>query len=300
MLQYLVYVSYYEIYNEYVYDLLVPPLGKKKRRAALRLGENDGDVFIRDIREVFVENSTQALQVMAIGQKNRKVGCTRSNKQSSRSHCLLTVKVVKLDQFNNCQQLSQITIVDLAGSERSNNTKATGKRLKEAGNINTSLMSLGKCLDCMKWNQSHKKGNKRLIPYRDSKLTRLFKNYFDGKGSVRMIVNISQVISSFDETASYHSLTCFAPPMFCIVLNILTQHPLPTHFQAHVLRFSAMARQVRHTQPVACFRASQFIMICVLLIQWEMKLILTPRMSPTDAGTHTLLLVSGPYKTYGL
>ena len=77
-------------------------------------------------------------------------------------------------------------------------------------------MTLGKCLDCMKWNQSHKKGSKRLIPFRDSKLTRLFKNYFEGKGSVRMIVNISQVLSSFDETA-------------------------------HVLRFSAMARQVSTT-----------------------------------------------------
>ena len=87
---------------------------------------------------------------------------------------------------------------------------------QEAGNINTSLMTLGKCLDCMKWNQSHKKGSKRLIPFRDSKLTRLFKNYFEGKGSVRMIVNISQVLSSFDETA-------------------------------HVLRFSAMARQVSTT-----------------------------------------------------
>jgi len=153
--QYLVYVSYYEIYNEYVYDLLVPPLGKKKRRAALRLGENDGDVYIRgtscatasradahaasfcgvsfgrtrrsfwscvcdqcsvcmpppetpldpDIREVLVESSTEALQVMAIGQKNRKIGCTRSNKQSSRSHCLLTVKVIRLDAFDKCQQL---------------------------------------------------------------------------------------------------------------------------------------------------------------------------------------------------
>ena len=62
--------------------------------------------------------------------------------------------------------------------------------MKEAGNINASLMHLGKCLDAIKWNQQQKKGrNQRLIPYRDSKLTRIFKNYFEGKGtgSIRMV-----------------------------------------------------------------------------------------------------------------
>ena len=144
-------------------------------------------------------------------------GATASNKESSRSHCLFTIKLIKLDASGYGKTaVSQMTIVDLAGSERSDKTDAKGQRLKEAGNINASLMHLGKCLDAIKWNQQQKKGrNQRLIPYRDSKLTRIFKNYFEGKGSgtIRMVVNISEVSDAFDETS-------------------------------HVLRFSAIARQV--------------------------------------------------------
>lgn len=217
--KYLVYVSFVEIYNEFVYDLLVPVASKKDRRAACRIGETKaGDVFIRGTREVHVTSSTEALEVMAMGQLNRQMGATASNKESSRSHCLFTIKLIKLDAsgYSSRPSVSQMTIVDLAGSERSDKTDAKGQRMKEAGNINASLMHLGKCLDAIKWNQQQKKGrNQRLIPYRDSKLTRIFKNYFEGKGNgtIRMVVNISEVSDAFDETS-------------------------------HVLRFSAIARQV--------------------------------------------------------
>jgi kinesin family protein 20 len=214
--KYSVFVSFVEIYNEFVYDLLVPVASKKARRNPCKLGESkDGDVYMKGIREIHVTSSSEALEVMAIGQRNRKMGATQSNKESSRSHCLFTIKLIKIDAAGTSAPfVSQMTIVDLAGSERSNKTEAKGQRLKEAGNINASLMHLGKCLDAIKWNQQQKAGkNQKLIAYRDSKLTRIFKNYFEGKGSMRMVVNISEVSSAYDETA-------------------------------HVLRFSAIARQV--------------------------------------------------------
>eukprot|EP00041_Stephanoeca_diplocostata_P028029 m.783207 g.783207 ORF g.783207 m.783207 type:complete len:1328 (+) comp23293_c0_seq5:175-4158(+) len=220
--EYSIFISYAEVYNDYVYDLLLPPpQHKEDRRETCRLGESrQGEVYIRGLREVLVSNSTEAIRILCAGQRNRRVAATKSNVESSRSHCLFTVKVVRqpkkrakgVASASVGASVSQLTIVDLAGAERGKKTKARGNRIKEAGTINNSLMTLGKCLDGMKWNQAHRL-SKRLIPYRESKLTRLFKTYLEGKGSTSMIVNIANVNAYFDESA-------------------------------HVLKFSALARQV--------------------------------------------------------
>ena len=216
--EYSVFVSYAEVYNECVYDLLtVTPKskGKNPRRDTCRIGEKNGNPYIRDLREVQVTDSDDAIRIICAGQRNRKVAATGSNQESSRSHCLFTVKVIKRKTADPAAKptVNQLTIVDLAGSERYKKTGVGGDRIKEAGTINTSLMTLGKCMDVLRWNQDHKSKQPRVVPYRDSKLTRLFKYYLDGKGMSRMIVNIADVTHSFDETS-------------------------------HCLKFSALARKV--------------------------------------------------------
>lgn len=94
--------------------------------------------------------------------------------------------------------VSQLSLVDLAGSERTNRTKNTGQRLREAGNINNSLMTLRSCLEILRENQLQ--GTNKMVPYRDSKLTHLFKNYFDGEGQVRMVVCVNPRADDYDET----------------------------------------------------------------------------------------------------
>lgn len=125
--------------------------------------------------------------------------------------------------------ISQLSLVDLAGSERTNRTKNTGQRLREAGemtfahficriykiyenlqtfncvgNINNSLMTLRSCLEILRENQNQ--GTNKMVPYRDSKLTHLFKNYFDGEGQVRMIVCVNPRADDYDETIVCHKI----------------------------------------------------------------------------------------------
>lgn len=94
--------------------------------------------------------------------------------------------------------MSQLSLVDLAGSERTKRTKNTGSRLREAGNINSSLMALRNCMEALRENIFN--GTKKIVPYRDSKLTLLFKNYFEGNGKLKMLLCINPRSIEFDET----------------------------------------------------------------------------------------------------
>ncbi|KAM7298198.1 kinesin-like protein KIF23 [Ixodes scapularis] len=98
----------------------------------------------------------------------------------------------------NAVTISQLSLVDLAGSERTDRTGSTGYRLREAGNINSSLMVLRTCIEILRENQTT--GSNKMVPYRDTKLTHLFKNFFDGEGKVRMIVCVNPRPDDYDET----------------------------------------------------------------------------------------------------
>ena len=131
----------------------------------------------------------------------------RLNHNSSRSHCIFTVKMVRVADKDqpHMARVSMLSFCDLAGSERIKKTMNTGDRQKEAGNINTSLLVLGRCIKAIRHNQMIKDVRKhQIIPYRDSKLTRLFQSYFTGCGKVSMIVNISQSSYLFDEVSTFH------------------------------------------------------------------------------------------------
>ncbi|XP_031556529.1 kinesin-like protein KIF20B [Actinia tenebrosa] len=202
-----VWISFAEIYNELIFDLLEPcPEGKGKKRVTLKLGDDkNGNPYVKGLREVCVSSADEAYKILRVGKKNQRISATKLNQASSRSHCIFTIKVLRVVDVENphAARVSRLSFVDLAGSERYTKTQNTGDRLKEAGNINTSLMTLGKCLDCLRYNQLHQ-NHPQIIPFRESKLTRLFQGFFCGKGKASMIVNINQCAATFDET--YHAL----------------------------------------------------------------------------------------------
>ncbi|XP_009980216.1 PREDICTED: kinesin-like protein KIF20A [Tauraco erythrolophus] len=214
-----VWVSFCEIYNEYVYDLLnILSTSKAQKRRVLRICEDQGgNSYIKDLKWINVHSTEEACKILKIGNKNRSFACTRMNEQSSRSHSIFSVRLLKLtDEHQPCVLgVSELSFCDLAGSERCNKTQAFGDRLKEAGNINNSLHILGKCIAALKQNQNPKM-KPSYIPFRESKLTRLFQPFFCGKGKACMIVNVNQHASTYDETL-------------------------------HVMKFSAIAKQVIQT-----------------------------------------------------
>ncbi|NXE92280.1 KI20A protein, partial [Menura novaehollandiae] len=214
-----VWISFCEIYNEYVYDLLnILSTSKTQRRRVLRICEDQGgNSYIKDLKWINVQSTEEACRILKIGNKNRSFACTRMNEQSSRSHSIFSIRLLKLTDEHHPRVLgvSELSFCDLAGSERCNKTHVFGERLKEAGNINNSLHILGKCIAALKQNQNPKM-KPSYIPFRESKLTRLFQPFFCGKGKACMIVNINQHTSTYDETL-------------------------------HVMKFSAIARQVIQT-----------------------------------------------------
>ncbi|CAB4035970.1 kinesin KIF20A, partial [Paramuricea clavata] len=207
--QFALWISFAEIYNEQIFDLLEPlNVKEKKRRTVLKLGDDkNGHPYIKGLKHILVCNQEEAYKVLKIGQQNRRNTSTKLNNNSSRSHCIFNLKLARLTVNHqgevNIIKVSQLSFVDLAGSERCSKTQNTGDGLKEAANTNTSLMVLGKCLEQLKYNQSHR-SNPNNVPFRESKLTRLFQVFFCGQGKVSMIVNVSQCASAFDET--FHAL----------------------------------------------------------------------------------------------
>ncbi|XP_077173791.1 kinesin-like protein KIF23 isoform X8 [Paroedura picta] len=208
---YSVFVSYIEIYNNYIYDLLdeapFDPIKPKPPQSKILREDQNHNMYVAGCTEVEVKSTEEAFEVFWRGQKKRRIANTQLNRESSRSHSVFLIKLAQApldaDGDNVLQDkelitLSQLSLVDLAGSERTNRTKAEGSRLREAGNINQSLMTLRTCIEALRENQTY--GTNKMVPYRDSKLTHLFKNYFDGEGKVRMIVCVNAKAEDYDES----------------------------------------------------------------------------------------------------
>ncbi|XP_033490141.1 kinesin-like protein KIF23 isoform X2 [Epinephelus lanceolatus] len=208
---YSVFVSYIEIYNNYIYDLLEEnqedAIKPKPPQSKILREDQNHNMYVAGCMEVEVKSAEEAFQVFWKGQKKRKVANTRLNRESSRSHSVLIIKLAQapLDadgdnilQDKNQVSVSQLCLVDLAGSERTGRTGAEGTRIREAGNINQSLLNLRTCIEILRENQMC--GTNRMVPYRDSKVTHLFKNYFDGEGKVRMVVCVNPKGDDYEET----------------------------------------------------------------------------------------------------
>ncbi|KAG2149677.1 kinesin-domain-containing protein [Suillus cothurnatus] len=264
--EYSIWISYAEVYNEKVYDLLaevtedtsrsqIPrpntsaqlahPLLLTRKALAVKpspasdaldeSGPGSAGKYVAGLRYFRVTGAAQAKALVKLGQLHRRVFGTLANSQSSRSHGMVTIKILRGHRGDrndpSSLQISRLTLVDLAGSERTKHTQTTGDRLKEAGNINKSLMVLGQCMEVMRSNQKRlaqslanpgrtdTRDVKRalaVVPFRHSKLTEVLMDYFVGDGRVVMIVNINPYDTGFEENS-------------------------------HVMKFSALAREVSTT-----------------------------------------------------
>ncbi|KAJ7169442.1 kinesin-like protein [Mycena filopes] len=256
--EYTVWLSYAEVYNEKVYDLLdnvqdtstsgIPRSNSGKSllltRKALSLKPSPASdspdsglngKYISGLRQFRVHSASQAKALVKLGQLHRRVFGTLANRESSRSHGMVILKVVRGHRGERddptALQIARLTLVDLAGSERTKHTQTTGDRLKEAGNINKSLMVLGQCMEVLRSNQrrvamslSQEGSDGRMdtrdvkrglavVPFRHSKLTEALMDYFIGDARAVMIVNVNPYDTGYDENS-------------------------------HVMKFAALAREV--------------------------------------------------------
>jgi kinesin family protein 3/17 len=183
--------SFVEIYNEEVRDLL----GNKDKKLDIREDPKKGTV-LRDLTYVTIKNPADIEKCLEKGNKNRHVGHTSMNDQSSRSHSLFTVYLEieeKAENGNSRIKSGKLNLVDLAGSERVGKTNATGQTFDEGKKINLSLTALGSVIDALSQNRKY-------VPYKDSKLTRLLADSLGGNTKTVMFANISPASYNYDET----------------------------------------------------------------------------------------------------
>ncbi|CAL5019820.1 unnamed protein product [Urochloa decumbens] len=189
--EFLLRVSYLEIYNEVVNDLL-NPAGQN-----LRIREDPQGTFVEGIKEEVVLSPAHALSLIAAGEEHRHVGSTNFNLLSSRSHTIftLTIESSPCGESNEGEAVtfSQLNLIDLAGSE-SSRAETTGVRRKEGSYINKSLLTLGTVISKLT------DGKATHIPYRDSKLTRLLQSSLSGQGRVSLICTVTPASSNSEET----------------------------------------------------------------------------------------------------
>ncbi|KAJ6780009.1 hypothetical protein PWT90_05525 [Aphanocladium album] len=188
-------LSYLEIYNETIRDLLVP--GGSKAGLTLREDSNQA-VTVAGLTSHHPKDVQEVMDIIVQGNEYRTVSPTLANATSSRSHAVLQVNIAQKDRnadINEPHTMATLSIIDLAGSERASVTKNRGERLTEGANINKSLLALGSCINalCDRRQRAH-------VPYRNSKLTRLLKFSLGGNCKTVMIVCVSPSSAHFDET----------------------------------------------------------------------------------------------------
>lgn len=187
--EFLLRVSYLEIYNEVINDLL-DPTGQN-----LRVREDSQGTYVEGIKEEVVLSPGHALSFIAAGEEHRHVGSNNYNLFSSRSHTIFTLMIESSahgDEYDGVI-FSQLNLIDLAGSE-SSKTETTGLRRKEGSYINKSLLTLGTVIGKLS------EGKASHVPYRDSKLTRLLQSSLSGHGHVSLICTVTPASSSMEET----------------------------------------------------------------------------------------------------
>lgn len=198
-------VSYFEVYNEHVRDLLVP---RTDPPYYLRIRESPSEgPYVKDLTEVTVKNYHDLMKHMRKGDVSRTTASTKMNDTSSRSHAVFTITLKQIHHDiatdETTERTARIRLVDLAGSERAKSTESTGQRLREGSNINKSLTTLGRVIAALADPKQGRVGNKKgkdIVPYRDSILTWLLKDSLGGNSKTAMIACISP--TDYEETLS--------------------------------------------------------------------------------------------------
>jgi len=193
-------VTFFEIYNEQVLDLL----NSRGRRGvlAVRWRQQRG-FYVENLHEVDCASPSDMLQCLEVGLRERAIASHDMNERSSRSHTMLTIYIDATtaddDIGSGARTTGKLCIVDLAGSERVQKTKSEGSMLVESSNINKSLLALGNCISLLADNKRKASAGAH-IPYRDSVLTMLLKDSLGGSGMTLMIACVSPDYSSASET----------------------------------------------------------------------------------------------------
>ncbi|KAK7064608.1 kinesin-like protein [Favolaschia claudopus] len=283
--EYTIWLSYAEVYNEKVYDLLdnvqdastsnIPRSGKSLllTRKALSLKPSpttdspDSGIngkYIAGLRQFRVHSASQAKALVKLGQLHRRVFGTLANRESSRSHGMVILKVVRCHRGERddptALQIARLTLVDLAGSERTKHTHTTGDRLREAGNINKSLMVLGQCMEVLRSNQRklamslslegadgrmdtrEVKRGLAVVPFRHSKLTEALMDYFVGDARVVMIVNVNPYDTGYDENSHVMKFAALAREVYVTPAQAPVQR-LPGKAQAAAGKRSPLVKE---------------------------------------------------------
>ncbi|SCU83062.1 LAFA_0D01530g1_1 [Lachancea sp. 'fantastica'] len=191
-------LSYLEIYNESIRDLLEPETSSKK--LVLR-EDTDRHITVANLSHHALKTVEDVMDLVVKGNTNRTTSATDANETSSRSHAVLQIHITQRNrtaELKEDQKFATLSLIDLAGSERASATKNRGERLHEGANINRSLLALGNCINALCVNG--KKGASCHVPYRDSKLTRLLKFSLGGNCKTVMIVCISPGSNHYDES----------------------------------------------------------------------------------------------------
>ncbi|XP_071054782.1 kinesin-like protein KIF13A isoform X3 [Onthophagus taurus] len=202
-LTYKVEVSYMEIYNEKVHDLLDP----KTNKQSLKVREHNVlGPYVDGLSQLAVTSFKDIETLMAEGNKSRTVASTNMNSESSRSHAVFTVILTQtltdVKTGVSGEKQSRLSLVDLAGSERAVKTGAVGERLKEGSNINKSLTTLGLVISKLADQATSTKNRDKFVPYRDSVLTWLLKDNLGGNSKTVMVATISPAADNYEETLS--------------------------------------------------------------------------------------------------
>ncbi|SCV69779.1 BQ2448_1173 [Microbotryum intermedium] len=190
-IEYLVKVSYMEIYMERIRDLLAPqndnlPIHEDKAHG----------VYVKGLADFYVANSAEVFEVMRQGGNARAVSSTNMNAESSRSHSVFVITIQARNVESGTQKTGTLYLVDLAGSEKVGKTGASGQTLEEAKKINKSLSALGMVINALT------DGKSSHVPYRDSKLTRILQESLGGNSRTTLIINCSPSAYNQDETIS--------------------------------------------------------------------------------------------------
>uniref|UniRef100_A0A6J0SU87 Kinesin-like protein KIF11 isoform X1 n=1 Tax=Pogona vitticeps TaxID=103695 RepID=A0A6J0SU87_9SAUR len=191
-------VSLLEIYNEELFDLLNPSSDVGERLQMFDDPRNKRGVIIKGLEEVTVHNKDEVYQILERGAAKRTTAATMLNQYSSRSHSVFAVTLHMKETTIDGEELVKIgklNLVDLAGSENIGRSGAVDKRAREAGNINQSLLTLGRVITALVERTPH-------IPYRESKLTRILQDSLGGRTKTCIIATVSPASINLEETLS--------------------------------------------------------------------------------------------------
>ncbi|KAK6926875.1 Kinesin motor domain [Dillenia turbinata] len=196
-------VTFLELYNEEITDLLAPEecskfIDDKSKKPIALMEDGKGGVFVRGLEEEIVCTANEIYKILEKGSAKRRTAETLLNKQSSRSHSIFSITIHIKECTPEGEEMikcGKLNLVDLAGSENISRSGAREGRAREAGEINKSLLTLGRVINALVEHSGH-------VPYRDSKLTRLLRDSLGGKTKTCIIATISPSIHCLEETLS--------------------------------------------------------------------------------------------------